>query len=73
MCKCQTINQFFVCPERFSDIFSNNYEMKARFSDYITEYTPCDEVCPEFDCAEFYYIYAACQQSWYFECYPSLP
>jgi hypothetical protein len=73
MCKCQTINQFFVCPESFSDIFSHNYEMKARFSNYIIEDSPCDEVCPEFDCAEFYYTCAECQQLWYFECYPSSP
>jgi len=73
MCECQNVGEFFVCPDSFSNIFSNNYEMKNRFSHYIVEETPCEETHPKFDYNTFYYVCSECEQAWYFECYPDTP
>lgn len=73
MCECQNVGEFFVCPDSFSNIFSNNYEMKNRFSHYIIEEAPCEETLPKFNYSEFYYVCSECEQAWYFECYPDIP
>lgn len=73
MCECQSIDQFFVCTDKFSDIFSHAYNIKNNFTNYILEETPCDEAHPEFKYSESYYICTECQQAWHFECTPNMP
>lgn len=73
MCECQSVGNFFVCPTRFSNIFSHNYDMKDRFPYCIIEDAPCEKVQPKFNYGEFYYVCTECQQPWYFECYPDTP
>ena len=73
MCECQSVDNFFICPTSFSDVFSHNYNMKYKFPHYFIEDPPCEEAKPEFDYGEFYYVCSECQQAWYFECYPETP
>lgn len=73
MCVCQNVGEFFLYPDSFSNIFSNNYEMKNRFSHYTIEEAPCEETHPKFDYDMFYYVCSECEQAWYFECYPDTP
>ncbi|AXQ23789.1 hypothetical protein BEN71_17715 [Acinetobacter wuhouensis] len=73
MCECHSVGSFFVCPNSFLDIFSQNYDVKNSFPNYILESIPCEKAQPEFDYGEFYYACVECQQPWYFECYPDTP
>ncbi len=73
MCECQTVGDFFVCNNNQSNIFSHPLNAKNKFPNYLMEDSPCDQAQITFEYGEFYYTCSECQQSWYFECYPSTP